>query len=541
MTTTVFKVRRSTVAGKAPNTSNIDTGELAVNLADGIMYTSDGSSVFEIGANNTNVRVSQRLTVNTISANGTTGATNHVLASDGSRSYWADPNNIMVLTANQAAVYNWTNYHTFNQDVTFNQDTTIYTLKASGSTGSAGQILVANGSGGISWANIPSTKELHVSKAGNDVSGDGSLNNPYFTIKKALSVATSGTTIYVENGDYQEDNPLVVPAGVAIYGNSLRGVNVSPQNPTSDIFHLNNGTYVKEVTVKNYYYPAAAFAFPTGGAGNITRSPYVLNCTSLQSNGYGLLIDGSKAGGTKSIIAGLYTILNENGIGVAISNRGYSQLVNIYTICANQSVICTDGGFCSLNCSDTTFGNYGLIADGTLAVTEPELADGVTVGDQFGSEFTISGLTKKPYINGAIVFANSPTEFHTIVGVADGIGGDVIVRTMDTILDIVPDGTEVSFYHRSYISASGHTFEYSGSGTTLSTAIPYNGGVSNTERQIVQTNGGVVNYTSTDQFGNFNIGTGLNINGQTSTIEGDTFQKSLFAIMTPYILSIEGS
>jgi len=54
-------------------------------------------------------------------------------------------------------------------------------------------------------------------------------------------------------------------------------------------------------------------------------------------------------------------------------------------------------------------------------------------------------------------------------------------------------------------------------------------------------NGGVVNYTSTDQFGNFNINNNLTINGINATIEGDAFQRSLFGLMTPYILAIEGA
>ena len=46
-----IKVKRSSSSGAAPNTTHISTGEIALNTADGILYSSDGSSVFEIGAN----------------------------------------------------------------------------------------------------------------------------------------------------------------------------------------------------------------------------------------------------------------------------------------------------------------------------------------------------------------------------------------------------------------------------------------------------------------------------------------------------------
>lgn len=51
MANTVFKLRRSTVSGKVPNTSTLSIGELAINLTDRKLYSSDGSAVFEPAAN----------------------------------------------------------------------------------------------------------------------------------------------------------------------------------------------------------------------------------------------------------------------------------------------------------------------------------------------------------------------------------------------------------------------------------------------------------------------------------------------------------
>ena len=56
----------------------------------------------------------------------------------------------------------------------------------------------------------------------------------------------------------------------------------------------------------------------------------------------------------------------------------------------------------------------------------------------------------------------------------------------------------------------------------------------------MQTNGGEVVYTSTDQRGDFRVGDQLTINAVQGTITGEAFDKSLFAVMTPYILAIEG-
>lgn len=47
----VIRIKRSSVRGKVPNTSHLSTGELALNLADKRIYSSNGNSIFEIGSN----------------------------------------------------------------------------------------------------------------------------------------------------------------------------------------------------------------------------------------------------------------------------------------------------------------------------------------------------------------------------------------------------------------------------------------------------------------------------------------------------------
>jgi hypothetical protein len=47
----IVKIKRSSVLGKRPTTSEITGGELALNTRDGKLFSSDGSSVFEVGAN----------------------------------------------------------------------------------------------------------------------------------------------------------------------------------------------------------------------------------------------------------------------------------------------------------------------------------------------------------------------------------------------------------------------------------------------------------------------------------------------------------
>ena len=53
---TKFQIKRSSVSGRTPNTTNaanssyIAAGELALNLTDKKMYSSNGTNYFEIGS-----------------------------------------------------------------------------------------------------------------------------------------------------------------------------------------------------------------------------------------------------------------------------------------------------------------------------------------------------------------------------------------------------------------------------------------------------------------------------------------------------------
>ena len=99
---TKFKVKRSTVSGVTPTTGDIDTGELAINLPDRKVFTSNGSAVYELGSNLTNLSVSANLTVGAtgdlvltsgagIYANGGLGSSAQVLTSNGTSVYWSTP------------------------------------------------------------------------------------------------------------------------------------------------------------------------------------------------------------------------------------------------------------------------------------------------------------------------------------------------------------------------------------------------------------------------------------------------------------------
>ena len=92
-----LQIKRTTVTTRTPNTTNvsntafIDTGELALNLTDGKMFSSNGSVYFEIGANVENLRVASAAYLTTLTANGSNGSSGQVLHSNSTGVYWETP------------------------------------------------------------------------------------------------------------------------------------------------------------------------------------------------------------------------------------------------------------------------------------------------------------------------------------------------------------------------------------------------------------------------------------------------------------------
>ena len=98
-----FQTKRTSVSGRLPNTTNssntsyIDTGELALNLTDGKMFSSNGTVSFEIGANLTNLAVTNDIIGN---LNGTANNANNLNGQ--LASYYTNATNISTGTLDTA-------------------------------------------------------------------------------------------------------------------------------------------------------------------------------------------------------------------------------------------------------------------------------------------------------------------------------------------------------------------------------------------------------------------------------------------------------
>ena len=207
---------------------------------------------------------------------------------------------------------------------------------------------------------------IYVTKDGNDNNTGQKLGDAKATIAGAVGIAGTGDVIKVSAGTYTENNPIELPKQVSIVGDSLREVTVVPSNAGSDLFHVAPGNYLSEMSFTGTMNSGSAIcAFNPNKIYYSSQSAYVSNCTNFVTNSIGLKIDGSKSiGPFKSMVTDAFTQYNSNGIGVSITNEGYAQIVSMFTINSDVGVACHTGGQCDITNSNSSFGNYGLIADG---------------------------------------------------------------------------------------------------------------------------------------------------------------------------------
>ena len=463
------------------------------------------------------------------------------------------------------------------------------------------------------------TNVLYVTTDGSNANTGKKLGDAKATIAGAVSIATTGTVIKVSAGTYIENNPITLPEQVSIVGDSLREVTITPQN-TGDVFYVRNGDYIANISFVGSATTGAIISFSPSGAGDINQSPYVQNCTNFIQNSTGVRINGDHASGnTKSIVVDSYTQYNQGGIGVSITNQGYGQLVSLFTICNDVAIYCGSGGACDLTNSNSSFGNFGLVADGV----SPQQYVGIitTAASANSSTFVVAGVGANRPFDGQVVYIDAlyyevnkititnggsgytsaptltidapPTSWgitaQAVASITNGVvtsidiisigrgytttpnititGGDGAGLALSleikpkyyaiesatlpsagistiTITENLPYavgvGSTVPFFKQSRILASGHSFEYIGSGVTIATALPSTGGVAIQSNEVDMRNGGLVVYTSTDQSGNFRIGDGVTINQTTGDISGTAYTKSLYANVTPLILALGG-
>ena len=254
-------------------------------------------------------------------------------------------------------------------------------------------------------ANVPT---LYVSATDGDDTNDGrSIQYPLRTIKRAAQLATpgydgrygldsgslyNGYVIRVQAGTYLEDNPVILPKNSTIWGAGLRITKILAKNKGEDLFWVNSGCYVAEVTVgglqlwPDQINPEKGFGFAFQPGAFITTSPYVQNCSQIsnQENSFTELYEDIPPGGgglyvngdavhpdspLASMVLDAYTQISPNGVGCLVNGRGFIQLVSFFNNFSYYAIRVNNGGHATLNNSNISFGLYGMYASGSRFIS----------------------------------------------------------------------------------------------------------------------------------------------------------------------------
>jgi len=254
-------------------------------------------------------------------------------------------------------------------------------------------------------ANLPT---LYVSSTDGDDNNDGrTIQYPLRTIKRAAALASpgydgrygfdtgsvsNGYVIKVQAGTYLEDNPVLLPKNTTIWGAGLRITKINAKNPSEDLFWVNSGCYVAEVTMgglrlyPDQINPEKGFAIAFQPGAFITTSPYVQNCSQIsnQENSFTELYEDIPPGGgglyvngdvidpdspLASMVLDAYTQISPNGVGCLVNGRGFIQLVSFFNNFSYYAIRVNNGGHATLNNSNISFGLYGMYASGSRFIS----------------------------------------------------------------------------------------------------------------------------------------------------------------------------
>jgi hypothetical protein len=404
--------------------------------------------------------------------------------------------------------------------------------------------------------------------------------------------ADEGINLTLDEGEPVPEGPapVITPFKVAFLSRYFRNF-----GPDFDFFSETENIIQKEFWTTEWFHKNIRRPFTltspyTQGGSSITRSSE----PGKDDAGGGILVDGDEVDGPlRSMVMDSFTQFNEGGKGIHIVNNGYAQLVSTFTICCTEGIMCESGGTCSINTSNCSFGLSGLVATGKSKrpTIIGQLRDPITrttnqvvvynlgaieniekqdpafrndfqpyPGQAFEiidrSQITTDDLNVLSARNSGVYFSilsasplfkQTPEDlFYTCVIELEtnyNLSDDVSISSLQFNSGPVTSinaNSDVLFYIRSTITTSAHTMEYIGTGTTLLSAIPQKGGITDVTKEVITDGIGSIFYTTTNQFGDFKIGDGLTIVQATGTIEGETFRRSILQTITPFTIALGG-
>ena len=396
-----FQIKRTSTTGLLPNTTNsgntsyIAAGELAINLIDEKMVSSNGSATFEIGANLTNLSVQSSVitanlevtdtaiintnsitignsSVNTIisagsldiggdiNANGSVGAAGQVLKSGGvgANAYWS------TVTGGSGTPGGSDTYVQFNDGDAFGGDAGLTYNKTTDALTVAGSVLVGANLIANTSALLVGNSSVNAVLTQNSFDIDGTIAAGNTTLVGFINVSSTANVGGAVNlrGTLAVNGAVTVPNTAALGNTTVTGfINVSSTANVGGATNLRGDATVNgALTVSN-----------TASLGNTTITGFA-NVTSTIQGGSSLTIAGSASGITtlaagNTTITGFINVSSTANVGGATNLRGDATVNGALTV-ANTAALgnTTVTGFINVSSTANVGGATNLRGDATV-------------------------------------------------------------------------------------------------------------------------------------------------------------------------------
>lgn len=522
MAPTRIRLKNSAVKGKKPLVSDLRTAELAYNSYDGTLYAKRerpgiGTDIVEIGIG---VSVSNILYVTKDGNNLNTGQKiGDAKSSIKSALEIATPGTVIKVSAG--------NYIENNPLVIPNYVSII-------GDGEKDVTIIPQNNDNIFYLGDGTTLE--------NLSFSGSSNysiisfNPDQVVEITKQPLIKNCTNYINTS-----------TGVKLNGNLVSGIlksvkieSLTQYNQSGIGVSITNGA---TAYVNNMFTICNDISAYTDGGGVC----YLNSCNSSYGN-YGLVSDG--------VSVGIYTGASDqtyaaNSSSFVIKNlpiNPYDGLVayfgTLYYTVSSIRVISGGSGYLSrptvtLSAPSESWGiNASAVANiSNGAITSIDM---VSNGRGYSTIPTVTISPPNQGINTAIVEVVLSPTYYTVQSSTAFSSGISTVTFNETIPYSIAQNSVIYFFKQSRIISNSHTFEYIGTGTNLSTALPSNGGIPIQENEVLMKNGGLVVFSSIDHSGNLRFGEGFVVNQISGSVTGDVYTGSIFSNVTPLILALGG-
>jgi len=434
----IFYVKRTSTAGRTPNTTGsyatnsqyIAAGEFALNMADGILYTSTGSAVITVGSNLVNLSVTNNANVaNVLSVGNATG------------SYAFNPISVMT---------NYGNQNTYVQHVLQN---------ANSGVNASGDLIITNDTGNdsIGYIDLGINSSTYSNAAYNiATAGDGYLYTSNGNL--AIGTASAKEIVFHAGGTTSTSRVLTANATSITIANSIALV-ANGSNGSAGQILSSNGTAV--------YWASA-------GAASVNQAAQY-NWTNTQSFSNTILFSGQINVGSTFIantiqitIAGVPLSANgSNGTATQVlTSNGNSGAPYWSTVTGGSGSVNTAQSYSFTN--TITFAGPGNTAANSFLTVGANLVMNTTSIVWIGNTTTSPTITLAN--SGSFTIGNSTTtQTGSIISIANSTGNVQITPTSITTTGLFSINTNSITVGNSTLVTTSNVIVQNASGNSILT------------------------------------------------------------------------